>query len=139
MSCCAEQGKAAAGKAAAAPAQSCVFTITPDKFALGPREAATVTIAGISAAAGHVSELLTCLANFGSGSSSRGGSKVFEVAASAEVAAPLLHFSTRSLSFTYMYSPEEPAAVMEQQLVIRYASLCAARYIKRRSASSPCC
>jgi hydrocephalus-inducing protein len=119
LCCRAEPSKAAAGKAAAA-AQPCVFTITPDKLALGPREAATVTIAGTTAAAGRVLELLTCMASFGSGSS-KGGSKVFEVQASADVAAPLLHFSSRSLSFTYMYCPGKPAAVLEQQLGIRCA------------------
>jgi hydrocephalus-inducing protein len=118
--CCpappADQPRAPVRGAPAAPPTT--FSVSPDRLPLGPREAATVTITGSASAQGSALEVLTCTASFGT-PAGKGAAKVFEVQAQADLAAPLLDFSARSLAFEYMYTPGRCATLLQQPLVIR--------------------
>ncbi len=78
-----------------------------------------MTITGSTSAAGRALEVLNCTASFGT-PAGKGGSKVFEVQAQAELAAPLLHFSSRALAFEYLYSARQPPVPLQEPLTIRW-------------------
>lgn len=72
--------------------------------------------------AGVVTEQLDCLAVNTGGAAPAGGAKpkpVFNISASAEVAAPLLVLSKQSVVFSYMHAVGQQPSVMTQQLDAR--------------------
>ncbi len=105
--------------------QQPVFAITPDKCTLGPKEATTFTLSLFSSRPGSMTETLVCTATTTGASktsSSSNTKRVFEVAAKADVAAPLLDFSSRSMRFEYSHTHGSCPEPMTQLLTIRNVS-----------------
>eukprot|EP00775_Hariotina_reticulata_P008964 gene8964-9139_t len=80
-----------------------VFSITPDKALLGPKESTNFMICGLSSSPGFIAEQLQCQSG-GSGGKNDNNNKpklVYDIEATAEVAAPLLELSKRAVEFVY--------------------------------------
>lgn len=67
----------------------------------------------------QVSESLACVAQPMTGASKTAVKRVFEVSMRADVAAPLLEWSQRSLEFSYVYAPGCEPKVVCRQLAMR--------------------
>jgi hypothetical protein len=102
------------------PEDAPVFTVTPAQVLLGPREGVTVTITGLAVKPGKLVESLTCVAQPAGGASGGSSSKaarcLFDVKASADVAAPMLKWSETKVNFSYVWAPGCEPAVLTQAL-----------------------
>jgi hypothetical protein len=103
-----------------------VFSISPEKLLLPPKEMATFVINGLCHRAGAVTEQLTCCVVGGNGNSAGAASKAppaFAVQLTASVSAPLLELSQHCVEFAYVHasSSAQPPAML-QSVDVRNAS-----------------
>ena len=128
------QGPAAAGAAgqpaapkdddASAAVAAAVFRVTPERVSLGAREAVTFTVSGLAARPGAVSEQLFCVAQPAGAAAGRSAARVFDVAARADVEAPLLEWSARGVRFAHVHRPGAELGVLHETLTMRCVRLC---------------
>ena len=79
-----------------------IFTVTPDRIKIPPKTACTFTVSGISPEPGLVEEYLTCEILAG-----KSVKPLYDVLVSADVAHPLLEFSSDNFYFCYSFSENE--------------------------------
>lgn len=99
------------------PEEQPVFTITPEKAIIEPKESATFMINGFAHLPGEIVEQMICMATVGANSKTQ--RKVYDLALQASVATPLLDVSERLLQFHHMYKKGVPIETLTKSLTLR--------------------
>lgn len=102
------------------PEEHPVFSITPTRITIEPKEAATFLVSGLGHSPADVMEPMECHA--ASGSNTRATRKAFAIHCHAAVATPLLDFSDRSLLFHVTYAKGHSMAPLTRPLTLRNIS-----------------
>eukprot|EP00798_Chlamydomonas_sp_ICE-L_P006741 gene6741-3411_t len=97
-----------------------VFSISPEKATLEPKEGAVFTIQGMAHASGEIIEHVTCMALVGA--NAKNPRKAYDLNIRAEVATPLLDFSERTLSFHHAYKKGDTIVTLHKSLTLRNIS-----------------
>ena len=94
------------------------YSIYPPKVTMAPKTSCAFTISGFVKAPGLVHEVLQCKSAIG-----KANKVVFDVNIHADVARPLLEFSSDRVEFYYQYTPETfPPEVQHKPLTVRNVS-----------------
>ena len=102
------------------PDQQPVFSLNPDKVVIEPKGSGSFVIHGLAHAQGEPREQLIVLAS--AGANAKATRRAFDVALVADVAAPLLDFSERTLEFRHSYVKGAPIEAIRRPLTLRNIS-----------------
>ena len=104
--------------ASAPPSMQPVFTVTPERVALGPKDSLVVAFSGMTSKVGELLERFVCM-GLPNGANAKAARKLFETDVVAEVGLPLLEFSERSLEFVHCYQKGVPMQPITKPLTLR--------------------
>jgi hydrocephalus-inducing protein len=97
-----------------------VFSVAPEKAALGPKDSVVFTFSGMTSKVGELTERLVCM-GLHNGANAKSARRLFETDLVAEVSLPLLEFSERCLEFSHCYKKGVPTQPITKPLTLRYA------------------
>ena len=100
-----------------APPEEIIFSVQPERASIKPKQSAVFTFSGVGTMPTAVAEAIECTSTIGKATKT-----VYSLEFRADVATPLLEYSSERLDFVYSYSKSEPVRPLMKPLTLRNRS-----------------